>query len=474
MASAACSNSLQADESIGTHLGSLHGVTGKICASPAQGGVYCVPANQDPAGAWDQAISRGSLPIQMWAPRPDAIPLEALVADAAELNVWLEDMDKALRYVHDVKKNAESYRASLAGNAGQLLRETVELQKRLIANGQAAIDHAVAAFRDKILNQGNPIVMQAQSDQWNITAIHQDVERAAAAAAEFQHSFDRIATDFKAHRESETTMVARWKKVADDAATADLETLAVLRVEAHDFSREESRRPNNIILEASRLAATLQKADELRPPSTRPESVRDFGTTKQLNEPDFVATAARSLDNMIAYCEQRRNVSNEIARKISDGITARRDALIALKADDATRATISDAKTLRASAVFLSEITARVSTLWGLPQNSTKQKLPFLAQRYEEADAFVSFAPICAPPVVGWREAGCNLFNRHMVGARTYLLTSLPAIARMGLQQLEAAGIANTLLLDAQAKLLSGDMKGAMLSYDEAVRASDR
>jgi len=48
---------------------------GRTCASPKEGGEYCVPSTYDPAGAWDEAKVHGSLPIQMWAEWPEGRPL---------------------------------------------------------------------------------------------------------------------------------------------------------------------------------------------------------------------------------------------------------------------------------------------------------------------------------------------------------------------------------------------------------------
>jgi hypothetical protein len=43
---------------------------GRICASPVEGGEYCVPASWSPESAWNEAAAHGSEPIQMWAERP--------------------------------------------------------------------------------------------------------------------------------------------------------------------------------------------------------------------------------------------------------------------------------------------------------------------------------------------------------------------------------------------------------------------
>jgi hypothetical protein len=44
---------------------------GQICASPIEGGKYCVSSSLEPGAAWNDAMANGSEPIQMWAVWPD-------------------------------------------------------------------------------------------------------------------------------------------------------------------------------------------------------------------------------------------------------------------------------------------------------------------------------------------------------------------------------------------------------------------
>lgn len=39
---------------------------GRTCASPKEGGTYCVESSDGPSGAWNKAIAQGSEPIAMW------------------------------------------------------------------------------------------------------------------------------------------------------------------------------------------------------------------------------------------------------------------------------------------------------------------------------------------------------------------------------------------------------------------------
>ncbi|MDI3290782.1 hypothetical protein [Polyangium sp. 15x6] len=49
----------------------------------------------------------------MWAKRPEGSTLDALVTSPAEMNRWLGDIDRALGYVRDEERCAESYEASM-------------------------------------------------------------------------------------------------------------------------------------------------------------------------------------------------------------------------------------------------------------------------------------------------------------------------------------------------------------------------
>src|SRR5262249_3389271 len=88
---------------------------GSLCASPAEGGEFCVRANEGPFAAWNQAKDHGSLPIQMWAKPPDAVTLDQLVASEDKLNAWFADIDTVLAFVRDHEKCAECYKASMSG-----------------------------------------------------------------------------------------------------------------------------------------------------------------------------------------------------------------------------------------------------------------------------------------------------------------------------------------------------------------------
>src|SRR5689334_21292769 len=107
--------------------------TGQICAISVGGDEHCVSSSDDPAVAWDAAAADGSLPIQMWAKWPEETTIDDLVRSRDKLHRWFDDINKAGAYVRGTKGSAESYRASLDGRLGQLLREVKAHQAALLA-----------------------------------------------------------------------------------------------------------------------------------------------------------------------------------------------------------------------------------------------------------------------------------------------------------------------------------------------------
>src|SRR4051812_18780889 len=74
-------------------------IEGLICASPVEGGTYCVPASSGPSAAWNNAAANGTEPIQMWAVWPENVELNAVVASPTLLNAWLDDVRTVLDYL---------------------------------------------------------------------------------------------------------------------------------------------------------------------------------------------------------------------------------------------------------------------------------------------------------------------------------------------------------------------------------------
>jgi hypothetical protein len=105
---------------------------GRFCAAPVNGNAYCVSSSRSPADAWNQAAIHGRLPIEMWAEWPSDVTLDELVGSRERLEAWFADTDKVLSYVRDTQKNAESYKASMAGRLSTLMRRVEARQAEIL------------------------------------------------------------------------------------------------------------------------------------------------------------------------------------------------------------------------------------------------------------------------------------------------------------------------------------------------------
>jgi len=131
---------------------------GRFCASPAEGGEYCVSAERSPESAWNEAKAHGSEPIQMWAEWPKAVTLDELVASREKLAAWLGDIDEVLFDLRHNARSAESYRASMAGRLGALLREANERQQELLTRKPVdAVGNLEGALAEKADAEKGPL-----------------------------------------------------------------------------------------------------------------------------------------------------------------------------------------------------------------------------------------------------------------------------------------------------------------------------
>jgi hypothetical protein len=81
--------------------------------------------------------------------------------------------------------------------------------------------------------------------------------------------------------------------------------------------------------------------------------------------------------------------------------------------------------------------------------------------------------PLCDPSSSSWREAGCVSLRNNFGAAKTYLTITLPLLITTGLATMAAHGVDVAQLAAVQAKLTTGDVKGAAVLYDAAVRGTE-
>ena len=183
--------------------------------------------------------------------------------------------------------------------------------------------------------------------------------------------------------------------------------------------------------------------------------------------------ALRSLNAMLGYIQQRTTRSDATATSLLNGIAMRRQALVVLDAGQGMGDMVAQAKLLKARAAFDDTSNARVAALLAAPKASTSMKLPYLARRYDQLTAFLQLQPLCDPSSSSWREAGCISLRSNFSAAKTYLETTLPLLITAGLAEMGAKGVEATQLNAVKTRLDAGDVKGAAILYDAAVRGTE-
>jgi alpha-beta hydrolase superfamily lysophospholipase len=134
-------------------------------------------------------------------------------------------------------------------------------------------------------------------------------------------------------------------------------------------------------------------------------------------------------------------------------------------------AQVAQKKLLAAAQTFKDTSTARVDA--ASPSMSKTMSLPYLAHRYDQLTALLQMQPLCDPALSSWREAGCVSLRAKFSAAETERKTTLPALITTGIVAMRFKGVDKPLLDAAQGKLDSGDIKGAAILYDAAVRSAE-
>ncbi|WP_437588389.1 hypothetical protein [Sorangium sp. So ce1000] len=233
-------------------------------------------------------------------------------------------------------------------------------------------------------------------------------------------------------------------------------------------AREASRAPSELIVEIMMLSARIQAAAVAFEEAIEPH--KDFLATRGAALPDMSSGALRSLNAMLGYVQQRVARSDRTATALLGGVAPRRQALLAMQGDKGAREAIARSRIEKASATFLEGARARAAALAEPPPESATLKLPYLAERCGELTALLQMRPLCEAAPASWREAGCGALRGRFDAAEVELRTSVPRAIAAGLATLRAKGMDAALLDAAQARLDAGDVKGAAIAYDAAVR----
>ncbi|WP_437974265.1 hypothetical protein WMF11_37840 [Sorangium sp. So ce295] len=445
---------------------------GSFCAAAVGGEEHCVGENQGPGAAWAQAEKDGALPIEVWATWPNNKTPEEIVASETSLDIWFGHIDEAIAYVRDDARNAESLRATLAGKLARLLDEARDRQRVLLA--EAPVDapgNFKKAMIDKASAEREPLAAALAADRQAMAAVQAVFDQARSDVAPLRSKYAGVAARFAAYRATEAAETATYAALSAQASRSDIDGLDGVEQAVLATAREASRSPGELTAEILGWSATLHvfaaSFDEAMAPH------RELLATHGAVLPDMTSGALRSLNAMLGYVKGRVARSDATAAALLGGIALRRQALRVLQMDEGAREAAAGARTRKASDAFEQRARAQVAALSAAPPVSEKLGLPLLAERCGELLALAQLRPLCEAAGSSWREAGCAELRGRFNAAEAELRTEVPQKIAAGLAALREKGMAAAELDAAQARLDAGDVKGAAIAYDAAVRGAE-
>ncbi len=238
-----------------------------------------------------------------------------------------------------------------------------------------------------------------------------------------------------------------------------------------ETAQATSAAPQDFVLRAMKLAAQIQQFEITSQEALAPHA--DFMVTHGAANPDMTSAAMRSINAMMGYVERRMARSDRAAISLLFGVVMRRQALVLLGESQPVRDQVAEARITKAEATFHESAEAQVLIFEKAPPQGVKLSLPYLAKRYDEVTAFLQMRPLCELPSSSWREAGCAAMRPHFKGAATFRATTFPGLIQTGLSTMKAQGVGSGLLDAAGAKLAAGDVKGAAVLHDAALRGAE-
>lgn len=447
---------------------------GSFCAGPAAGvGEYCVAASLGPGAAWNEALANGALPIQMWArPWHSILTSDDFVANEAELTAWFEHIDEVVSYVRDEEQHAESLQATLAGRLRGLLRVLRDQQKEILEEEPVRVaDNFKEVMTDRARAEKEPLVAALAADKQAMAVVQAIFEEARNDAAPLQSRYADVAARFAAYRATEAAETMRYAALSARASGAAIDGLDGVAQEVLAAAREASRAPNELAAEVMSLSAELQAFAASFDEAIAPH--KELLATHGVALPDTTSGALRSLGAMLGYVQRRVARSDATATALLGGIAMRRQALRLLQADEEAREASARARARRASEGFRERARAQAGALSAPLPVSDKLGLPLFADRYGELVALLQMRPLCEASAASWREAGCAELRARFDAAEVELRTGLPRQIAAGLAALREKGIAAAALDVAQARLDAGDVRGAAIAHDAAVRSAE-
>ncbi|WP_437733370.1 hypothetical protein [Sorangium sp. So ce1335] len=445
---------------------------GRFCAQANTSVVeHCVDASEGPGSAWSKAEEDGALPISMWA-RPPFRTSDAFVASEADLSAWFDNLDRAVAYVRDEKKHAESLRATLHGELlGLLLTYRRHQEELLHEEPVRAADNFTRAMTDRASAEKEPRAAALTADKQAMAGVQAVFGEARRNAAPLVSRYAAVAVRFADYRGTEAAETAAYAALSAEASRSGIDGLDGAEQAVLAAARDASRAPTELAAEIVTLSAELQALAASFEEAIAPH--KEVLTTHGAAAPDMTSGALRSLGAMLGYARRRVARSDATATALLGGIALRRQAIRVLQGDEGAREAIARSRIERASERFREAARARAEALSAAPPVSEKLGLPLLAERCGALLSLAQMRPLCEATGASWREAGCAELRGKFDATEAELRTGLPKKIAAGLAALREKGMAAAALDAAQARLDAGDVKGAAIAYDAAVRGAE-
>ncbi|WP_438019294.1 hypothetical protein WMF18_09575 [Sorangium sp. So ce315] len=354
---------------------------GMFCAKANTGGVeHCVDASEGPGSAWSKAEEDGELPIQVWAVEPNRFRFGDVAESEAKLRAWFDNVDRAVAYVRDEEKHAESLRATLSGELLRLLLLVRRGQEASLEKEPArAAENFTRAMTDKASAEEEPLAAALAADKQALAAATAVFEQARDEAAPLVSRYAAVAARFADYRATEAAEAAAYVELSAEASRSGVDGLDGVEEAVLTAAREASRAPNELAAEIMTLSAELQALAVSFEEAIAPH--REVLATHGAVVPDMTSGALRSLGAMLGYAQRRVARSDATATALLGGIALRRQALRVLQGDEGAREAMARSRSERASERFREGARARAAALSSAPPVSEKLGLPLLAAR---------------------------------------------------------------------------------------------
>ncbi|RKH36532.1 hypothetical protein D7Y13_00265 [Corallococcus praedator] len=454
-----------------------------FCAYSPGALAECAPSPASPQVVYDRVANRlantcGSdlacryQVIKLWSVGPGED------SSAGDLTAWMDSQQQVTNFLKNNNKSADALLESLKIHAGES-RNYVKDQGRILAAVTERVKTMLGAAEAKVKQEasayGDPVVLEEADVKAGMEHLEETVARARATLDTLAPQVVTLANRFSAYKATEAATTAKLHALASQGSAADLQGLVTVQLDAVDLAHQESAESSAIAMEAVRLRVLLAELQEDYVEQLAPH--KDFIARRGLRMGDLVDGELEMLGGIEGYAGSRLRKVLTGVDTLLEGMKQRRDALIGLEANAATRQALADAAFLTASQRFLDDVTSRSTKLWQVAPRSTVLKLSLLAEKFDQMDAYLQFEPACAPPQAGqrsWREAGCVAMRRDFSRVRSWMTSTLPGTLRINVAMMRQAGtVPAALLTDVEAKLATGQLKTAAMVHDAALRVSD-